>query len=62
MVQNKGLIFKESVKEWPEEGKHLVVEAREFDLNQEPPEGGITMKVSIRCSKPAQGLATDRRI
>lgn len=45
MVQNKGLILKEYVREWPEEGKHLVIEAREFDLEQEPPAGGVTLKV-----------------
>ena len=44
MVQNKGLIFKKSVTGWPEEGKHLVIETREFDLEQAPPAGGVTTK------------------
>lgn len=44
MVQNKGLIFKEVPTEWPEPGKHFAVEAREFDLDQQPPKGGLTLK------------------
>ncbi|KAF2100595.1 NAD(P)-binding protein [Rhizodiscina lignyota] len=44
IVPNKGLIFKEHVREWPEAGHHLVVEARDFDLDQEPPQGGVTLK------------------
>ena len=47
MVQNKGLILKEHVTEWPEAGKHLVVESRDFDLDQEPPKGGVTLKVRL---------------
>ncbi|EON67142.1 hypothetical protein W97_06395 [Coniosporium apollinis CBS 100218] len=44
MVQNKGLIFKEIPTKFPEPGKHLVIEAREFDPEQSPPSGGITTK------------------
>ncbi|KAL8709660.1 MAG: hypothetical protein Q9220_005600 [cf. Caloplaca sp. 1 TL-2023] len=42
MVQNKGLIFKEIPTREPVAGQHLVTETREFDLNAEPPQDGIT--------------------
>ena len=44
MVQNKGLIFNNPPTDWPVEGKDLVIETREFDLDQEPPQDGITTK------------------
>lgn len=44
MVQNKGLIFKEVPVDWPVEGKDLVIETRDFDLDTEPPQDGITTK------------------
>lgn len=44
MVQNKGLIFKNPPSGWPEAGKDLAIESREFDLEQAPPENGITTK------------------
>lgn len=44
MVQNKGVIFKEVPKEWPVPGKHLTVEARDIDLDQAPPAGGLIIK------------------
>jgi NADPH-dependent curcumin reductase CurA len=44
MVQNKGLIFKAVPDGNPVVGKDLQVETREFDLDQAPPEGGITTK------------------
>ena len=44
MVQNKGLIFKKVPSGWPVPGQDLTVEAREFDLEQEPPQGGVTLK------------------
>lgn len=44
MVQNKGLIFKSVPTGWPVVGENLSVEARDFDLNQAPPKGGITTK------------------
>lgn len=44
MVQNKGLIFKKVPSGWPVEGQDLVIEARDFDLDQEPPKGGLTIK------------------
>ncbi len=44
MVQNKGLIFKSVPTGWPVPGENLTIEAREFDVNQDPPKGGITTK------------------
>ncbi|KAK4696388.1 hypothetical protein P7C71_g1518, partial [Lecanoromycetidae sp. Uapishka_2] len=44
MVQNKGVIFKSPPTDWPVEGKDLAVEDREFNLDTEPPENGITTK------------------
>ena len=54
MVQNKGLIFKEAPTHWPELGKHLVVETRDFDTDQEPPSGGFTAKVHYVSFDPYQ--------
>jgi NADPH-dependent curcumin reductase CurA len=44
MVPNKGLILKNYVVEWPVAGKDLVVETRDFDLDQEPPANGLIVK------------------
>ena len=44
MVQNKGLIFKSVPQGWPKPGENLTIEARDFDLDTAPPEGGITTK------------------
>lgn len=54
MVQNKGIIFKEVPTGWPEPGKHLAIEAREFDLEQDAPEGGITVKNFYASFDPYQ--------
>lgn len=54
MVQNKGLIFKESPSGWPEAGKHIAVESREFDKDQAPPSGGFTAKVHYVSFDPYQ--------
>ncbi|RDL32996.1 putative reductase RED1 [Venustampulla echinocandica] len=54
MVQNKGLIFKQIPTGWPVPGKDLVVETREFDLNQAPPKGGITTKNFYASFDPYQ--------
>ncbi|KAF1971573.1 NAD(P)-binding protein [Bimuria novae-zelandiae CBS 107.79] len=54
MVQNKGIIFKEVPSGWPEPGKHLAVEAREFDLEQTPPEGGVTVRNYYASFDPYQ--------
>lgn len=44
MVENKGLIFKSVPSGWPKPGENLAIEDREFDLDQSPPEDGITTK------------------
>merc|ERR1712093_894525 len=44
MVQNKGVIFKQIPQGLPVPGKDLAVEAREFDIDQAPPKGGVTTK------------------
>ena len=54
MVQNKGLIFKNPPTGWPVEGKDLVVESREYDPEQNPPENGITTKNYYASFDPYQ--------
>ncbi|KAF2751504.1 NAD(P)-binding protein [Sporormia fimetaria CBS 119925] len=54
MVQNKGVIFKKVPSGWPVPGQDLAVEAREFDLEQNPPEGGITVKNFYASFDPYQ--------
>jgi len=54
MVQNKGLIFKNVPTGWPVPGKDLAVEARDFDLNQEPPKNGVTTKNFYASFDPYQ--------
>ncbi|KAF2766200.1 NAD(P)-binding protein [Teratosphaeria nubilosa] len=54
MVQNKGLIYRAHPTGMPEPGKHIVVEARDFDDNQAPPAGGITAKVNYISFDPYQ--------
>lgn len=54
MVQNKGLIFKDYPTAWPEIGKHIALETREFDLEQASPPGGITAKVHYVSFDPYQ--------
>ena len=54
MVQNKGLIFKNVPNGWPVAGKDLTTEAREFDLEQAPPAGGITTKNIYASFDPYQ--------
>ncbi|KAJ8066162.1 hypothetical protein OCU04_005252 [Sclerotinia nivalis] len=54
MVQNKGLIFKQVPQGFPVPGKDLVVETREFDLEQAPPAGGITTKNLYASFDPYQ--------
>ena len=43
-MQNKALIFRDFPSGPPIEGKDLALEDRPFDLDQEPPDGGITTK------------------
>ena len=44
IVKNKALILKKLPNSVPVPGEHLVVEEREFDTDQEPPEGGIIVR------------------
>lgn len=54
MVKNKVVIYKEVPLGLPVPGQHLVVEAREFDLEQSPPAGGITTKNFYASFDPYQ--------
>jgi NADPH-dependent curcumin reductase CurA len=54
MVQNKAVIFKSVPNGLPVPGKDLVVEAREFDIEQSPPEGGVTTKNLYASFDPYQ--------
>ena len=54
MVQNKGIIYKDVPTHEPVPGKHLAVEAREFDLDAAPPQGGITTKNYYASFDPYQ--------
>lgn len=54
MVQNKALIFADFPSGFPEIGKHLKVESSEFDIDQEPPRDGITVKVHYVSFDPYQ--------
>lgn len=54
MVQNKGLVFKAVPDRVPVVGKSIAVETREFDLDQAPPEGGITTKNFCTSYDPYQ--------
>ncbi|KAK5737818.1 hypothetical protein LTR17_006466 [Elasticomyces elasticus] len=44
MVQNKSLIYAEHPTEFPEPGKHIKIETKDFDTEQAPPSGGLTVK------------------
>lgn len=54
MVQNKGLIFKQVPDGWPKPGQDLVIEAREIDLDQQLPEGGLIVKNFYASFDPYQ--------
>jgi NADPH-dependent curcumin reductase CurA len=54
MVQNKGVIFKKAPDGWPVPGQDLAVEARDIDLDQELPEGGILVKNFYASFDPYQ--------
>ncbi|KAH8813236.1 hypothetical protein F5884DRAFT_329835 [Xylogone sp. PMI_703] len=54
MVQNKAIIFKSIPDGTPIPGKDLAVEAREFDLEQAPPPGGIITKNFYTSFDPYQ--------
>lgn len=52
MVQNKGVIFRNVPNGQIEPDKTIKVEAREFDIDQSPPEGGFTAKVIYSSFDP----------
>lgn len=54
MVQNKGLIFKQVPNGWPVAGQDLTIEDRGFDLEQSPPEGGVTVRNYYASFDPYQ--------
>lgn len=54
MVQNKGIIFKAIPTGWPEPGKDLAIEARDFDLEQAPQEGGMIVRTYYASFDPYQ--------
>ncbi|KAF2737191.1 NADP-dependent leukotriene B4 12-hydroxydehydrogenase [Polyplosphaeria fusca] len=54
MVQNKGIIFKKVPSGWPVKGQDLTIEDRPFDIDQNPPEGGITAKIYYASFDPYQ--------
>lgn len=54
MVQNKALIFADFPTALPEVGKHLKIESRDFDTEQQPPKDGITIKVNYVSFDPYQ--------
>jgi NADPH-dependent curcumin reductase CurA len=54
MVQNKGVIFKKVPEGWPKPGVDLAVEAREIDLDQQLPEGGLLVKNFYASFDPYQ--------
>ncbi|KAK5121199.1 hypothetical protein LTR85_005683 [Meristemomyces frigidus] len=54
MVQNKALVFADYPTGMPEAGKHLKIESTDFDTEQAPPQGGITIKVHYVSFDPYQ--------
>ncbi|KAI1000906.1 NADP-dependent oxidoreductase [Podosphaera aphanis] len=54
MAQNKGLIFKQIPSGYPVPGQDLTVEARDFDLQQTPPAGGLLTKNLYASFDPYQ--------
>jgi NADPH-dependent curcumin reductase CurA len=54
MVQNKGVIFKKIPDGWPVAGQDLTIEDRPFDLEQSPPQGGVTVKNFYASFDPYQ--------
>lgn len=54
MVQNKGIIFKQVPNGWPVPGQDLAIEDRGFDVEQNPPEGGVTVKNFYASFDPYQ--------
>lgn len=61
MVQNKALIFKKVPVAYPKAGEHLTIESREFDIEQSPPQGGITTKNHYISFDPVSKLSHIRQ-
>ena len=54
MVQNKAFIFAQPPQGWPVPGKDIKIESRDFDVEQQPPKGGLTVKVHYVSFDPYQ--------
>jgi NADPH-dependent curcumin reductase CurA len=54
MVQNKSMMFRKVPEGWPVPGQDLTIEASDFDLEQQPPEGGVTVKNYYASFDPYQ--------
>ncbi|KAF2839319.1 NAD(P)-binding protein [Patellaria atrata CBS 101060] len=54
MVQNKALVLKAVPQGWPKAGEDLVIEDVGFDPEQEPEDGGITIKTYYVSFDPYQ--------
>ncbi|KAK0933013.1 hypothetical protein LTR29_015433 [Friedmanniomyces endolithicus] len=54
MVQNKSLIYADHPTGFPEPGKHIKIETSDFDTEQTPPQGGLTVKVHDVSYDPYQ--------
>lgn len=54
MVQDKAVVFKQVPTGLPIVGQDLTVEAREFDIEQAPPSGGVTTKNFYASFDPYQ--------
>lgn len=63
MVQNKGFIFKQIPSGWPVPNQDLIIEDRPFDIEQNPPEGGVTVRNYYASFDPYQrGRMRDSKI
>ncbi|TKA79563.1 hypothetical protein B0A55_02733 [Friedmanniomyces simplex] len=54
MVQNKSLIYADHPTAFPEPGKHIKIQTSDFDPDQSPPAGGLTVKVHDVSFDPYQ--------
>ncbi|KAK5134698.1 hypothetical protein LTR08_006213 [Meristemomyces frigidus] len=54
MVQNKALIYAAHPSGMPVAGEHIKIETRDFDLEQAPPSGGLTIKTHYLSFDPYQ--------
>lgn len=54
MVQNKAFIFANPPQGWPVPGKDIKTESSDFDVDQQPPQGGFTIKIHYASFDPYQ--------